>query len=103
MCWAGEGRRRRSGATVTIVTGSGGGGASVPTAALLERGRGPGLWVVTPRTDQVQFTPVQVLRLGEERSIVAGESAARNAGGGTRRSPAPARPAGAPAGGTVLT
>jgi RND family efflux transporter MFP subunit len=62
------------GATVTVHL-SGDAGADtlqVPIASLLERGNGPGIWLLSPSTSTISFQPVQVRRLGEELATVSG-------------------------------
>src|SRR5439155_1640041 len=56
------------GATVTVHL-SGDAGADtlqVPVASVLDRGKGPGIWLLNPSTSTVSFQPVQVRQLGEE-------------------------------------
>src|SRR2546430_1502084 len=62
------------GATVTVHL-SGDAGADtlqVPIASVLDRGKGPGIWLLNPSTSTVSFQPVQVRRLGEELATVSG-------------------------------
>lgn len=62
------------GATVTVHL-SGDAGADtlqVPIASLLDRGNGPGIWLLSPSTSTISFQPVQVRRLGEELATVSG-------------------------------
>jgi RND family efflux transporter MFP subunit len=47
----------------------------VPLSALLDRGRGPGVWVV--REGRVTFRPVKVTTLGEEQAAIAAGSLAQ--------------------------
>jgi RND family efflux transporter MFP subunit len=44
----------------------------VPAASVLDQGKGPGVWVLSPSTSTVSFQPVQVLRLGEELATISG-------------------------------
>ncbi len=44
----------------------------VPVAAVLDQGKGPGIWVLNPSTSIVSFQPVQVRQLGEELATVSG-------------------------------
>ena len=44
----------------------------VPVAAVLDQGKGPGIWVLNPSTSTVSFQPVQVRQLGEELATVSG-------------------------------
>jgi len=63
------------GATVTVHL-SGDGGADdmlqVPVASVLDRGKGPGIWLLNPSTSTVSFQPVQVRQLGEELASISG-------------------------------
>jgi RND family efflux transporter MFP subunit len=62
------------GATVTVHL-SGDAGADllqVPIASVLDRGKGPGIWLLNPSTSTVSFQPVQVRRLGEEVATISG-------------------------------
>ena len=60
------------GSTVTIRLGSPGeaGRISVPLAAIDDRGRGPGVWVV--QGGKVRFRPVRIAALGDETATLAG-------------------------------
>jgi multidrug efflux pump subunit AcrA (membrane-fusion protein) len=64
----GRGSAAPIGSTVTIRTanGAGGAGSAVPVGAIIERGGGPGVWVVDPRTLRVAFRRVTIAALGEE-------------------------------------
>ena len=44
----------------------------VPVAAVVDQGKGPGIWVLNPSTSTVSFQPVQVRQLGEELATVSG-------------------------------
>lgn len=44
----------------------------VPVASVLDRGKGPGIWLLNPSTSTVSFQPVQVRQLGEESATVSG-------------------------------
>src|SRR2546423_11610766 len=44
----------------------------VPVAAVIDQGKGPGIWVLSPSTSTVSFQPVQVRQLGEELATVSG-------------------------------
>lgn len=62
------------GATVTIaLPGEGGAptGRAVPLAAVYDAGKGPGVWVVDPKTSTVAWRPVRVTGLNEETATVA--------------------------------
>jgi len=56
------------GATVTIQLPNQGntGSLQVPIAALTDRGKGPGVWVLNKKSSTVSFRPVKILRMGEE-------------------------------------
>jgi multidrug efflux pump subunit AcrA (membrane-fusion protein) len=63
------------GATVTVHLS---GDASVdtlqvPLASVLDRGTGPGIWLLNPSTSTVSFQPVQVRRLDEELATISGD------------------------------
>jgi multidrug efflux pump subunit AcrA (membrane-fusion protein) len=63
------------GATVTVHL-SGGGEAhtvQVPIASVVDRGKGPGIWLLNPSTSTVSFQPVQVRRLDEELATISGD------------------------------
>jgi RND family efflux transporter MFP subunit len=62
------------GATVTVHLPRDGGAdmLQVPVAAVLDRGNGPGIWVLNPSTSTVSFQPVQVHQLGEELATISG-------------------------------
>jgi RND family efflux transporter MFP subunit len=62
------------GATVTVHL-SGDAGADtlqVPIASVLDRGKGPGIWLLNPSTSTVSFQTVQVRRLDEELATISG-------------------------------
>jgi RND family efflux transporter MFP subunit len=62
------------GATVTVHL-SGDVGADtlqVPIASVLDRGKGPGIWLLNPSTSTVSFQPVQVRRMDEELATISG-------------------------------
>jgi RND family efflux transporter MFP subunit len=44
----------------------------VPIASVLDRGEGPGIWLLNPSASTVSFQPVQVRRLDEELATVSG-------------------------------
>jgi RND family efflux transporter MFP subunit len=44
----------------------------VPTASVLDRGKGPGIWLLNPSTSTVSFQPVEVRQLGEELATISG-------------------------------
>src|SRR5438132_982182 len=44
----------------------------VPVASVLDRGKGPGIWLLNPSTSTVSFQPVQVRQLGEELATISG-------------------------------
>jgi RND family efflux transporter MFP subunit len=60
------------GATVTVHLSSDGetDTLQVPIASVLDRGKGPGIWLLNPSTSTVSFQPVQVRRLDEERATI---------------------------------
>ena len=62
------------GATVTVhLTGDAGADTlQVPIASVLDRGKGPGIWLLNPSTSTVSFQPVQVRRLDEELATISG-------------------------------
>ena len=62
------------GATVTVHLGGDAGADTlqVPIASVLDRGKGPGIWLLNPSTSTVAFQPVQVRRLGEELATIRG-------------------------------
>jgi RND family efflux transporter MFP subunit len=62
------------GATVTVHLSSDAGADAlqVPVASVLDRGKGPGIWLLNPSTSTVSFIPVQVRRLDEELATISG-------------------------------
>lgn len=67
---AGPPARAPIGSTVTVrlgVTGAAG-HMSVPLAAIDDRGRGPGVWIV--QADKVRFRPVQIASITDEAAIL---------------------------------
>jgi len=42
----------------------------VPNAAITDRGKGPGVWVIDQNTSTVSFRPVKIGRIGQENSFV---------------------------------
>jgi multidrug efflux pump subunit AcrA (membrane-fusion protein) len=44
----------------------------VPNAAIIDRGNGPGVWIVDNATSTVTFRPVTILRLSEEETYLGG-------------------------------
>ena len=69
----GSDARAPLGATVTIqLPGSTATNAvTVPVAAITDRGKGPGVWVVDPNASTVSFRSVQVMRLGDEDATLS--------------------------------
>jgi len=62
------------GSTITVRLGAPGRRAamSVPLAAIYDRGRGPGLWVVSGQgSPKVSWRPVKLAAIGEETAIVS--------------------------------
>jgi RND family efflux transporter MFP subunit len=61
------------GATVTIQLPSLGktNSLQVPNAAITDRGRGPGVWVLDEKSSTVSFHPVKIVRLGEEDATLS--------------------------------
>ena len=58
------------GVTVTVtVPGKAGDAVEVPLGAVIDQGRGPGLWLVD-RQSRVTFKPVPLLRMTEETALV---------------------------------
>ena len=45
----------------------------VPVSSVVDRGTGPGIWVLNPPTSTVSFQPVQVRQLGEELATINGD------------------------------
>ena len=39
---------------------------AVPNAAITDRGKGPGVWVVDQNSSTVSFRPVKIFRIGQE-------------------------------------
>jgi RND family efflux transporter MFP subunit len=44
----------------------------VPVASVVDRGKGPGIWLLNSSTSTVSFQPVQVRHLGEEVATISG-------------------------------
>lgn len=65
------------GTTVTVRLADEGSAAqgtrSIPIGALLDTGKGPGVWVVHGKPTQVSWRPVTVVRLGGEHAYIGGE------------------------------
>ena len=62
------------GATVTIALpgeGSGQADRTVPLAALQDTGKGPGVWIVDPKTSTVAWRPVRLMALNAETATVS--------------------------------
>ncbi|MES2346903.1 MAG: efflux RND transporter periplasmic adaptor subunit [Pseudomonadota bacterium] len=68
----GEAGRAPLGATVTVQMD---GGAtpqiSVPVSALVDQGKGTGIWVIDSKNSTVSLRPVKVARLGEEQALLS--------------------------------
>jgi len=47
-------------------------GVEAPIGALYDTGKGPGVWVIEPRSSTVQWRPVRVVALGTETATVSG-------------------------------
>ena len=62
------------GATVTVhlAGDTGTDMLQVPVASILDRGKGPGVWLLNPSTSTISFQAVQVRRLGEELATIRG-------------------------------
>lgn len=62
------------GATVTVHLSSdaGAGTLQIPTSSIVDRGKGPGVWVLNQPASTVSFQPVQVRRLDEELATISG-------------------------------
>ena len=45
----------------------------VPVASVIDRGKGPGIWVLNPSTSTVSFQPIQVRQVGEELATISGD------------------------------
>jgi len=63
------------GATVTVHLSSDAGidMLQVPVASVIDRGKGPGIWVLNPSTSTVSFQPIQVRQVGEELATISGD------------------------------
>jgi len=63
------------GATVTVhLSGDGETDTlQVPVASVIDRGKGPGIWVLNPSTSTVSFQPIQVCQVGEELATISGD------------------------------
>jgi RND family efflux transporter MFP subunit len=63
------------GATVTVHLSSDAGTdmLQVPVASVIDRGKGPGIWVLNPSTSTVSFQPIQVRQVGEELATITGD------------------------------
>jgi RND family efflux transporter MFP subunit len=69
----GEGARAPLGATVTIQTSNTKltSAVQVPLGAIDDEGRGPGIWVVDPKTSRISYRLVQVGEYGGEYAILS--------------------------------
>src|SRR5690242_15275612 len=63
------------GATITVhLSGNGETDTlQVPVASVIDRGKGPGIWVLNPSTSTVSFQPIQVRQVGEELATISGD------------------------------
>lgn len=63
------------GATVTVHLSSDAGidMLQVPVASVIDRGKGPGIWVLNPSTSTVSFQPIEVRQVGEELATISGD------------------------------
>jgi RND family efflux transporter MFP subunit len=70
----GDAAKAPLGATVTVhLSGDAGTDTlQVPIASVLDRGKGPGIWLLNPSTSTVSFQSVQVRRLDEELATISG-------------------------------
>jgi len=71
---SGEGTNAPLGATVTVrLAGLTQAAAeiTVPLSALVDKGSGPGIWIIDPKTSTVHLRPVKVAQLGEETARLA--------------------------------
>ncbi len=61
------------GATVTILLPGAAetSAMTIPIAAILDRGKGPGVWVLNKKLSTISFRPVKLLRLGDEDAAVS--------------------------------
>ncbi|HWU80579.1 MAG TPA: efflux RND transporter periplasmic adaptor subunit, partial [Caulobacter sp.] len=63
------------GATVTIILPVPGDTAATlqaPLSAIHDSGKGPGVWVIDPKTSTVNWRPVRVSAIGEETAVLSG-------------------------------
>jgi RND family efflux transporter MFP subunit len=62
------------GATVTVhLSGdTGNDSLQIPASSIIDRGKGPGVWVLNQPTSTVSFQPVQVRQLDEELATISG-------------------------------
>lgn len=70
----GAGAAAPLGATVTVRLGAAAataGEVSVPLGALVDKGAGPGVWIIDAKTSTVQLRPVKIAQLGEESARLA--------------------------------
>jgi RND family efflux transporter MFP subunit len=63
------------GATVTVHLSSDAGTdmLRVPVASVIDRGKGPGIWLLNPSTSTVSFQPIEVRQVGEELATISGD------------------------------
>jgi RND family efflux transporter MFP subunit len=63
------------GATITVYLSGDGETETlqVPVASVIDRGKGPGIWVLNPSTSTVSFQPIQVRQVGEELATISGD------------------------------
>lgn len=68
----GDAARAPLGATVTVqMDGAKSAQISVPVSALVDQGKGTGVWVIDAKTSTVSLRAVTVARLGEEQAVLA--------------------------------
>ena len=69
----GDGAAAPLGATVSLRLDSveGNGATQVPLGAIDDEGKGPGIWIIDPKTSEVHFRLVRVRTLGEETAVLS--------------------------------
>lgn len=68
----GEASHAALGATVTIqIDGSQGSQISVPVSALVDQGKGTGVWVIDSNSSTVSLRAVKVAQVGEEQAVLS--------------------------------
>ena len=68
----GEASHAPLGATITVkIDGASTSQISVPVSALVDQGKGTGVWVIDGKSSTISLRPVKVAQLGEEQALIS--------------------------------